>query len=53
MAQLRTLALFIIYWLLVTPVGLVLRLTRDPLHRRWDRSASTYWDVLVEPSDSR
>ena len=36
------LALF--YYLLLTPVGLVFRLIgRDPLNRKFDASASTYW----------
>jgi hypothetical protein len=33
-----------IYYLVITPIGLVMRLLgRDPLQRRWDRQASTYW----------
>jgi hypothetical protein len=37
-------ALALVYYLLVTPIGLVFRLSgRDPLDRRFDRSASTYW----------
>lgn len=33
-----------VYYLLFTPIGLVLRLTgHDPLHRRIDRDATTYW----------
>ena len=33
-----------IYYLVVTPIGLALRLGgRDPLERTFDRSASTYW----------
>ena len=39
-----TLALAIVYYLMVTPIGLVFRLMgRDPLHRRFDPSAATYW----------
>lgn len=33
------------YFLVLTPVGLVLRLVRrDPLDRRFDRGRSTYWE---------
>ncbi len=39
-----TLALAIVYYLMITPIGLLFRLLgRDPLHRRFDPSASTYW----------
>ena len=34
----------ILYYLVMTPIGLVLRLTgRDSMHRRLDKSAATYW----------
>ncbi|WHM40040.1 hypothetical protein [Streptomyces sp. BPTC-684] len=36
--------LAIVYLLVVTPVGLAVRLLRDPLKRRPDPSASTYWN---------
>jgi hypothetical protein len=36
--------LAVVYYLVLTPIGLVLRLTGyDPLHRRFDRRATTYW----------
>ena len=36
--------LAIIYYLAVTPIGLVMRLLRyDPMHRRFDPNANTYW----------
>ena len=36
--------LFVLFYLIMMPVGLVMRLIgRDPLHRRFDRQASTYW----------
>lgn len=39
-----TLVLVLIYYLLVTPIGLILRLCRyDPLDRRFDGTADTYW----------
>jgi hypothetical protein len=44
-----------IYYLVLTPVGLALRLAgRDPLHRRLDREAKTYWvDRGTEPPVDR
>ena len=44
-----------IYYLVLTPVGLALRLAgRDPLHRRFDREAKTYWiDRGKEPPVDR
>jgi hypothetical protein len=35
--------LFIIYFVIVTPLGLVSRLVHDPLSRRRNRRATTYW----------
>jgi hypothetical protein len=36
--------LAVVYYLVVTPIGLVMRLLRyDPLRRRFDRSAESYW----------
>lgn len=33
-----------VYYAIMTPIGLVMRLTgRDPLARRFDRSATSYW----------
>lgn len=38
------LVLAILYFGVLTPIGLTLRLFgRDPLTRRWDRGATTYW----------
>jgi hypothetical protein len=38
------LILGIVYFVVLTPIGLVLRLTKgDPLQQRFDPSASTYW----------
>lgn len=45
-----------VFYLAVTPTGLVLRLLgKDPLHRRIDREASTYWipKAYDDPSPSR
>ncbi|MCX5398297.1 hypothetical protein [Streptomyces sp. NBC_00102] len=35
--------LFLLYHLFVVPIGGVQRLVRDPMTRRFDRSAATYW----------
>jgi len=36
--------LAVVYYLVLTPIGLVSRLTGyDPMQRRFDRSAKTYW----------
>ncbi|MEE1927137.1 hypothetical protein V1J52_02895 [Streptomyces sp. TRM 70351] len=32
-----------VYFLVLTPAGVCLRLVRDPLRRAWDRSADSYW----------
>jgi hypothetical protein len=38
------LALALVYYLLVTPIGLVFRLLgRDPLNRRFDSERASYW----------
>jgi hypothetical protein len=39
----RNILLFLLYVLVVTPVGLVWRVVRDPLKRRVDRRAASYW----------
>jgi hypothetical protein len=35
--------LSIVYFVVVTPIGLASRLIHDPLSRRRDRRATTYW----------
>ena len=45
--------LAIIYFGVFTPVGLLMRLVgHDPMHRRFDRSAATYW-VAHEQHDDK
>ncbi|MEV0603127.1 hypothetical protein AB0I82_28080 [Streptomyces sp. NPDC050315] len=39
----RTVLLLLAYCLIVTPLGLLSRVVKDPLARRWDRGAPTYW----------
>ena len=42
--------LAIVFYLVITPVGLVMRLWgRDPLLRRFDAEASSYWVDHVDP----
>lgn len=39
------LVLALIYYLVLTPAGLVMRLAgHDPMRRRFDRGAASYWD---------
>ena len=39
------LTLALVYFLVITPIGLVFRLRgRDPLQRSFDRAAPTYWE---------
>ncbi len=41
------------YYLVLTPIGLVLRLVGyDPMHRRFDRKAKTYWVPREEDADT-
>jgi hypothetical protein len=49
------LVLGVIYYLVLTPVGLLLRAAgRDPLQRRFDRAATSYWiDRTREPDVER
>jgi phosphatidylserine synthase len=44
--------LAVLYFLVITLVGLLVRLFRDPMNRRFDRTARTYW-VEHKSADSR
>ncbi len=45
-----TLIVGFIYYGLLTPVGLFFKLTgRDPLSRKFDKEASTYWETVSTP----
>lgn len=47
------LLLAIVYYLVVTPIGLLLRVCGyDPLGRRFDREAATYWQPRQEVDDT-
>ena len=44
----------LLYYLLVTPIGLIMRLVGyDPMQRKLDRSATTYWQLRPEPSQAK
>ena len=45
-AAISTLFMGTAYYLVVTPVGLIVKLVRDPLRREWDARAASYWDEL-------
>ncbi|MFJ8648554.1 hypothetical protein ACIRNI_20845 [Streptomyces sp. NPDC093546] len=48
----RSFLLLLVYYLVVTPFGLLSRLVNDPLARRWERRADTYWNPPT-PSPAR
>lgn len=49
-----TVALGFVYYLVITPIGLVFRLIgRDPLCRAWDPRAASYWVPRRTSSDVR
>ena len=39
--------LFIVFFVVVTPLGVVLHLVRDPLRRRLQYAARSYWEPLA------
>ena len=44
--------LAVLYYLIITPIGLVLRLFgRDPLAKQFDREAATYWEPCAPPAE--
>lgn len=50
-AVVNNLVLALIFYLVITPIGLVLRLVRkDPLKRQWDPSAPSYWTKVEPPA---
>lgn len=43
-----------VFYLVITPTGLVLRLLgKDPLERRWEAGATTYWKDAEKPVDAK
>ena len=46
--------LMVVYYLVMTPIGLVMRLLgKDPLDRRPDPGAASYWIERTYPDDSK
>ena len=46
------LILAITYYLVITPIGLLMRLVgRDPMHRAFDRAAPSYWIPRTQSAD--
>jgi hypothetical protein len=45
----RTLLLLLLYYLIVTPLGALSRIVRDPLKRDWNDRADTYWIPSARP----
>lgn len=44
----------LLYYAVVTPVGICLRLCgRDPMRRKFDRGAQTYWLDAEKPGDAK
>jgi hypothetical protein len=47
------LVLALTYYLVLTPIGLMLRWVRDPMQRSFDASAATYWTEHDPASDPK
>jgi hypothetical protein len=47
------LLLALTYYLVLTPIGLILRWVRDPMQRSFDASAPTYWTEHDPASDPK
>jgi hypothetical protein len=44
--------LALVFYLILTPIGVTLRWCGyDPMRRRWDREAKTYWQMRTPPDD--
>ncbi len=41
----RRIALYPLYFLVITPLGWLITLIHDPLHRQWDPKADSYLTV--------
>jgi len=43
-----------VFYLVVTPIGLMMRVMgRDPMHRKFDRDAKTYWQTRTPSKGTR
>ncbi|MCU0724689.1 MAG: SxtJ family membrane protein [Planctomycetes bacterium] len=51
---LSTIILFVLYYFILTPIGLVMRLAgRDPMKRKFDPAAKSYWIPREPVNDVR
>ena len=49
-----TLVLAVVYYLVLTPIGLIMRVVGyDPMHRKIDRDATTYWIARESQTDAK
>lgn len=46
----RRFLLLLIYGFVFTPIGIAMRIFRDPLRRKLERSADTYW-IIPSPRE--
>ncbi|MFD3522195.1 hypothetical protein [Streptomyces sp. NPDC058653] len=49
----RNSSLWLLYFLVFSPLSLLVRLFHDPLRRRWDPSAAHYWHYHRPPGGER
>ncbi len=43
-----------VYYLVITPIGIVMRVSgRDPLRREMDRAVTTYWTPFTPPEEAK
>ncbi len=48
------LVVFVLYYGVVTPIGLAMRLVRyDPMKRKWEPERQTYWESKAQPPGIR
>jgi len=43
------LILLVAYYLVITPIGFLIRLAHDPMNRSFDRSSGSYWVAREQP----
>lgn len=43
------LILFVAYYMVITPIGFLIRLAHDPMNRSFDRSSGSYWVAREQP----
>ena len=45
--------LFVLYYVVITPVGVLVRMFHDPMGRRFDRAEASYWTPRESPQPNR